>query len=99
MNAARAPGVAASARSSEAGRTPWAMPSSSSYSGATKVGRPPESTSPSITDACELRCTTTGAPSGASVRHSAWLPWVAPLVRNHVRAAPCASAARISARW
>ena len=91
-------GRRASARSSASGVTPCAMPSSSSYSGATKLGRPPESTSPSITDACELRCTTTGAPSGASARQSAWLPCVAPLVRNHVRAAPCASAASCSAR-
>ena len=49
-------------RRARPGVTPWAMPSSSSYSGATKLGRPPESTSPSITEACELRCTTTGAP-------------------------------------
>ena len=98
MNAARASGVRASAAASDSGVTPCAMPSSSSYSGATNVGRPPESTRPSITDACELRCTTTEAPSGASARQSAWLPCVAPLVRKHVRAAPCASAASSSAR-
>ena len=98
MNAARAPGVASSAARSESGVTPCAMPSSGSYSGATQVGRPPDSTSPSITDACALRWTTTGAPSGASARHNAWLPWVAPLVRNHERAAPYASAASCSAR-
>jgi hypothetical protein len=88
MNAARASGVAAKAARSESGFTPCAMPSTGSYSGATQVGSPPESTSPSITDACALRWTTTGAPSGASARHSAWLPCVAPLVRNHERAAP-----------
>ena len=60
---------------------------------------PPESTSPSTTLACELRWTTTCAPSGASASASAWLPWLAPLVRNHERAAPCASAASASARW
>jgi hypothetical protein len=99
MNAARASGVAASAAASASGVTPCAMPSSSSYTGATKVGRPPEITSPSMTDACELRCTTTAAPWGASARQSAWLPWVAPLVRNQERSAPCASAASSSARW
>ena len=88
MKAACAPGVAASAALSESGVTPCAMPSSGSYSGATQVGKPPESTSPSITEACALRCTTTGAPSGASARQSAWLPCVAPLVKNHERAAP-----------
>ena len=55
------------------------------------------STSPSTSEACELRWATTRVPSGASARHSAWLPCVAPLVRNHVRAAPWASAARRSA--
>ena len=79
--------------------TPCAIPSSSSYSGATYVGTPPESTRPSTTLACELRCTTTGAPSGAIASANAWLPWLAPFVRNQVRAAPCASAARVSARW
>ena len=88
MNAARAPGVASSAAPSDSGVTPCAMPSPGSYCGGTQVGRPPLSTSPSITDACALRCTTTGAPSGASARQSAWLPCVAPLVRNHERAAP-----------
>src|ERR687896_158659 len=67
MNAARAPGASAIAASSACGVTPWASPSSSSNSGATKVGRPPLSTSPSTTEACELRCATTGAPSGAFV--------------------------------
>ncbi len=38
--------------------------------------------------ACELRCSTTCTPGGASARHSAWLPWVAPLVRNQVRSRP-----------
>ena len=88
MNAARACGAAASAAASASGVTPCAMPRSGSYSGATKAGMPPLSTSPSTTEACELRCATTIAPSGASARHSAWLPCVAPLVRNHERRAP-----------
>ena len=74
------------------------MPRSASYSGATKLGSPPLSTRPSTIDACELRCATIRAPSGASARQSAWLPWVAPFVRNHERAAPNASAASCSAR-
>ena len=88
MNAARAPGVASSAAFSDSGVTPCAMPSPGSYCGATHVGRPPLSTKPSITDAWQLRCTTTRAPSGASARQTAWLPCVAPLVKNHERAAP-----------
>jgi hypothetical protein len=100
MNAARTLSpAAASAPASASGVTPCAIPSSSSYSGATYVGTPPESTSPSTTLACELRCTTTRAPSGASASVSAWLPWVAPLVRNQDRTAPWASAASSSARW
>jgi hypothetical protein len=76
----------ASARRAPPGVTPCAIPSSASYSGATKLGRPPDSTRPSIRLACELRWSTTRLPGGASARHSAWLPWVAPLVRNqHVR--------------
>ncbi len=98
MNAARAPGARSSAAASASGTTPCAMPSSRSYSGATNAGTPPDSTSPSITEACELRCSTTRSPGPASARHSAWLPCVAPLVRNHERAAPCASAASCSAR-
>ena len=98
MNAARASGASASAVSSAAGVTQCVIPSSPSYSGATKCGIPPLSTSPSTIDACELRCATICAPSGASARHSAWLPWVAPLVRKNVRSAPNASAASRSAR-
>ena len=89
MNAARAPGVASqrglqrlrrdAVRHAELRLVLAARP--------TSAGRR-ESTRPSITDACALRCTTTGAPSGASARQSAWLPCVAPLVRNHERAAP-----------
>ena len=45
-----------------------------------------------------MRWATIRAPSGASARQSAWLPWVAPFVRNHERAAPNASAASRSAR-
>ena len=98
MNAARASGAAASAASSAAGVTQWVIPSSSSYSGATKLGIPPLSTRPSTIDACELRCATIRVPSGASARQSVWLPCVAPLVRKNVRAAPNASAASSSAR-
>ena len=98
MNAARASGASRSAVSSARGVTQCVIPSSPSYSGATKLGMPPLSTSPSTTDACELRCATILAPSGASARHSAWLPWVAPLVRKNVRSAPYASAASRSAR-
>ena len=98
MNAARASGAASSARASASGVTQCVMPSSSSYSGATKLGIPPDSTSPSTIDACELRWATIRVPSGASARHSAWLPWLAPLVRKNVRSAPNASAASRSAR-
>ena len=98
MNAARASGAPRSACSSAAGVTQWVIPSSSSYSGATKLGIPPLSTSPSTIDACELRCATIRVPSGASARQSVWLPCVAPFVRNHERAAPNASAASRSAR-
>ncbi len=97
MNAVRASGVAASAAASASGVTPWAMPSSSSYSGATKPGTPPERTRPSITEAWLLRCITIRCPGRASARQSAWLPCVAPLVRKNVRRAPWASAARRSA--
>ena len=71
MNAARASGAAASATSSAAGVTQCVIPSSPSYSGATKLGNPPLSTSPSTSEACELRCATIRAPSGASARHNA----------------------------
>ena len=98
MNAAFASGASRSAASSAAGVTQWVMPSSASYSGATKLGSPPLSTRPSTIDACELRWATMRVPSGASARHSVWLPCVAPLVRNHERAAPNASAASRSAR-
>ena len=93
MNAAGAPGARSNASASASGVTPWAMPSSMSYSGATKRAVPPLSTSPSIRLACELRWRITRVPGGARARHSAWLPWVAPLVRNQARAAPYASAA------
>ena len=48
--------------------------------------------------AWELRCITTRLPGGASARHSAWLPCVAPLVKNQARSTPYASAASRSAR-
>jgi hypothetical protein len=98
MNAARASGAAARAASNARGVTQWVIPSSSSYSGATNAGIPPDRTSPSTIEACELRCATMRVPSGASARQSVWLPWVAPLVRKKVRAAPKASAASSSAR-
>jgi hypothetical protein len=81
-------GAPASAMLSADGVTPWAIPSSGSYSGATKLGIPPDRTRPSTSEACELRWATTRAPSGASASASAWLPWVAPFVRKNVRAAP-----------
>ena len=55
MNAALMSGERSSACASASGVTPWAIPSSSSYSGATKLARPPDSTSPSTIEACELR--------------------------------------------
>ena len=88
MNAAGAPGARSNASASATGVTPWAIPSSTSYSGATKRAVPPLSTSPSIKLAWELRWRMTRVPGGARARHRAWLPWVAPLVRNQARAAP-----------
>jgi hypothetical protein len=55
MKAALMSGERASASSSASGVTPWAIPSSLSYSGATKLAMPPLSTSPSTMLACELR--------------------------------------------
>jgi hypothetical protein len=98
MSAARASGASLSAAASDSGVTACVIPSSLSYSGATKCGTPPLKTSPSTMDVCELRCATMRVPSGASARHSAWLPCVAPFVRNHERSAPNASAASRSAR-
>ena len=63
----------------------WAMPSSGSSSGATNVGRSPESTSASIVLECALRCTTTSSPWWASASPAARLPCEAPLTRNHAR--------------
>ncbi len=88
MNTAWAAGASASACLTASGVTPWAIPSSVSYSGATNVAEPPLRISPSIRLACELRCSSTWVPGGASARHKAWLPWEAPLVRNHVWRAP-----------
>ena len=68
-------------------------PSSASTSGATKVGRSPARTIPSIVLAWTVRCTTTRSPRCAMARQAATLPCEAPLVRNHVRRAPQASAA------
>ena len=74
----------------------WAMCSSGSSSGATNVGRRPDSTSASIVLEWALRWTTTSRPRWASVSSATWLPCDAPLTRNHARRAPHASAAR---RW
>ena len=95
MNAARAPGVASSAAFRDSGVTPCAMPSTGSYCGATHVGRPPLSTKPSITEAWQLRCTTTGAPSGASARHTAWFLTNGATQGNH---AVCLALAPLGAR-
>ena len=81
-------GVASSAAASDSGVSPWAIPSSGSSSGATKVGRIPLSTSPSITEEWTLRWTTTRSPPWASAMQVAWFPCEAPLTRNQVRAAP-----------
>ena len=75
------------------------MPSSGSSSGAAKVGRMPLSTRPSITEEWTLRWTTTSAPAWASARQIVWLPCEAPLIRNQVRRAPQAPAARSWACW
>jgi hypothetical protein len=75
------------------------MPSSASSSGATKVGRIPLRTSPSITEEWTLRCTTTRSPMWASAIEVAWLPCEAPLTRNQERRAPQASAASSCACW
>ena len=97
--AATASGVASSAAASDSGVSPWAMPSSGSSSGATKLGRIPFSTSPSITEEWTLRCTTTSSPMWPSAIEVAWLPCEAPLIRNQVRRAPQASAASSCACW
>ena len=75
------------------------MPSSGSISGATKLGRRPLSTRPSITEEWTLRWTTTRSPTWASARQVVWLPCEAPLTRNQVRRAPQASAASSCACW
>ena len=95
--------------SSASGVTQCAMPSSGSISGATKVGRRPESTSPSMIEEWTLRWTTTrprwGGPvaslpvAWARAMQIAWLPPEAPLTRNQLRCAPQASAASRWARW
>ena len=59
----------------------------------------PTATRPSIVLEWTLRCTTTCSPACASARHATWLPCEAPLMRNHVRRAPHASAASCCARW
>ena len=88
MNTARAAGASARASWTASGVTPCAIPSSVSYSGATNVAEPPLRIRPSIRLAWELRCSSTCVPGGARARHNAWLPWEAPLVRNHVWRAP-----------
>ena len=56
------PAPPAARAASASGVTQCVIPSSSSYSGTTKLGSPPLSTRPSTTDACELRWTTTRVP-------------------------------------
>ena len=77
----------------------WAMPSSGSSSGATNVGRRPETTSASIVLECALRWTTASRPMCASVSIATWLPCEAPLTRNQLRRAPQAAAASACACW
>jgi len=96
--AVRASGLAVSAASRRSGVTLCVMPSSSSMSGVTKVATIPEMASPSMTDECTLRCATSEPPSPVIAMHAVRLPWLDPLVRNHVRLAPHASAARASER-
>ena len=68
--AATASGSASSAASRASGVTQCAMPSSGSISGATKVGRRPESTSPSMIEEWTLRCDHDGPRWGGPVRAS-----------------------------
>ena len=103
------PGSDSSAASRASGVTQCAMPSSWSISGATNVGRRPESTRPSMIEEWTLRWTTTrprwGGPvaslpvAWARAMQIAWFPPDAPLTRNQLRWAPQASAARRCARW
>ena len=58
-----------------------------------EAGTPPESTRPSISERVRVALHDDRGPGRRSARQSAWLPWVAPLVRNHVRARRSASAA------
>ena len=76
------PGSRASARSSASGVMQWAMCSSGSSSGATNVGRSPESTSASIVLEWALRWTITSRPRCARVSSATWLPCDAPFTRN-----------------
>ncbi len=87
------------ASSSASGVRQWATPSSTSSSGATKDGRSPLRTSPSITEEWTLRCTIAASPRWARAMQIAWLPPEAPLTRNQLRRAPQASAASCWARW
>ena len=59
MNAALMSGARPRACSSASGRDPVGHAHSASYSGATKLARPPLRTSPSTMLACELRWTST----------------------------------------
>ena len=95
---ARASGSAASAASIASTGWPSATPRASSTAGATQTGREPESTRPAATDLCEQRETSTGSPSAATARQSAWLGCVEPLPEKRQRSAPKASAASCSAR-
>ena len=94
---ARASGSAASAASTASTGWPSATPRPSSTAGATHTGRAPDSTRPAATDLCEQRDTTTGSPSPATARQSAWLGCVEPLPVKRQKSAPKAVAASRSA--
>ena len=65
--------------------------------GRTNSSRRPARIAPSMTEVCTDRCTTAMPPRLRRARQATWLPCDAPLVRNHVRRAPHASAARANA--
>jgi hypothetical protein len=94
---ARASGFSASAARTDAGATPRGSPVDGSTSGRTHTGLSPASTSPSRSERCSVRLTTTVSPSPATARAMAWLACVAPPVENRQTSAPHRRAARDSA--
>ncbi len=94
---ARASGARAKAASICERGTASASPVDSSTSGATQTGSAPDSTSPAITDLCEVRATMTRSPSCAAASASAWFGWVEPCTEKRVQSAPNARAAMRSA--